>query len=55
MTVGEAILNAELHSPSLFPYEKISEELSELYQEGAAYDDNQLISDALKGLVHDSY
>lgn len=53
-TVGEAILNVELHAPSLFPYEKMHDELNELCQEAAVYDDNQLISDALKGLAHDS-
>lgn len=46
-TVGEAILNVEIHSPTLFPYEKISEELNELCQEAAAYDDNQLVSELL--------
>ena len=46
-TVGEAILNFEIHSPTLFPYEKINEELNELCQEAAAYDDNQLISELL--------
>lgn len=44
-TVGEAILNVELHSPCLFPYEKIHEELHELCREAAAYDDDQLISE----------
>lgn len=49
-TVGEAILNVELHAPSLFPYEKIHTELNELYQEAAAYDDNQLISEVLTSI-----
>ncbi len=46
-TLGEAILNVELHAPGLFPYEKMHDELNELYQEAAVYDDNQLISDVL--------
>lgn len=49
-TVGEAILNVELHALSLFPYEKMHTELNELYQEAAAYDDNQLISEVLTSI-----
>ena len=32
-TIEEFILNIELHSVSLFSYDKIREELNELYQE----------------------
>lgn len=32
-TIEESILNIELHSVSLFLYDKIREELNELYQE----------------------
>ena len=46
-TVGEAILNVELHATSLFPYSKMNEELNELILEAADYDDKQLISELL--------
>ena len=47
MTVGEAILNAEIHSPSLFPYDRISAELKELCDEAKNIDDSELIHNIL--------
>jgi hypothetical protein len=32
-TIEECILNIEIHSPSLFSYDKINEELNELYKD----------------------
>lgn len=46
-TVGEAVLNVEIHATSLFPYSRINEELNELIMEASDYDDNQLISELL--------
>lgn len=32
-TIKECIINIEIHSPSLFAYTKINEELNELYED----------------------
>lgn len=46
-TVGEAILNIEFHSPSLFSYTEIENELSELRAEflGSGYTPHTLITE----------
>lgn len=36
-TIGEAILNIEIHSPSLFLYGEIDKELGELYEDAKNY------------------
>lgn len=48
-TVGEAILNIDMHSMSIFVYDEISNELKELYDEYKKYEFNQddLIEDVI--------
>jgi hypothetical protein len=36
-TIGEAILNIELHAISLFSYDELSKELNELYEDAKNY------------------
>ena len=36
-TIGEAILNIELHAVSLFSYDELYEELTELYEDAKNY------------------
>ena len=42
-TVAEAILNVEIHSTSLFRFQDIQAEISELYTDTEQYDDEELI------------
>lgn len=46
-TVGEAILNIELHSSSLFTYSELDAELKELYAEAEGIDINTPIKSLL--------
>lgn len=36
-TIGEAILNIEIHAISLFSYDELNKELSELYEDAKNY------------------
>lgn len=44
-TIGEAIFNIELHAISLFPYDALNKELTELHEDAKNYlmDDSILI------------
>ena len=42
-TVGEAILNVELHATELFPYSSMNDELNELLVDAEPYEDHELI------------
>ena len=47
-TVGEAVMNIELHAGSLFPYQDVPLELYQLETEANGYDPDCPISKALK-------
>ena len=46
-TLEEAVFNIRLHASQLFAYEKIKEELDELYAEAKSYPEGTLISSIL--------
>ena len=47
-TVGEAVINIELHAHSLFAYSEMGAELAELYAEARTIQDKTPISAILK-------
>lgn len=49
-TVGEAMLNIDMHAISIFDYEKLTEELSEMHDEfnSSGFTKDTLISSVLK-------
>ena len=46
-TIGEAILNIELHAISLFSYDELGKELSELYEDAKNYHMDCLVREVL--------
>lgn len=48
-TVGEAVLNIELHASMFWPYDKMAFELVELVKEADQYEDDTPISLILEG------
>ena len=49
-TVGEAVMNINLHAVSLFPFEDLPLELEQLESEAKSFDKDALISEAMKQL-----
>jgi len=47
-TVGEAVMNINLHAVSLFPFEDLPLELEQLESEAKSFDKDALISEAMK-------
>jgi len=54
-TVGEAVMNIELHAGSLFPYQDLPLELAQLESEASAFDENVRVKEAIAGLLDDKY
>jgi hypothetical protein len=53
-TVGEAVLNVELHAPSLFEYTSLNKELDELAEDYKTVDRNMLCADYLEAASKDA-
>ncbi len=47
-TVGEAITNIEIHAPSFFDYDKLSDEIKELHNDAKNIDPYTLVKDYLR-------